>query len=1752
MGVFKKPDFLKSYISNGFEAMPGGFFIYRADANEEVIYANEVVLQIYECDSEEEFVNLTGGSFRGMVHPDDYEMVEKRINNQIKSDDEHYDQVYYRIMTKSNRIVYIVDYGRYIEDPDEGPLFYVFITSSRMKLDSLTGLPNDWYFLDLAGEGMAAAYAKGNRPAVLTFDLVGMKGFNSKFGRDEGDYLLIAFAEMLGRYFENNHCSRFGEDHFYAYVEESDGLETLINALIVELHEINFGKTLPVKVGIAKYSKDVTAAVLCDWARMAADSKKSFYGSHFSWFDEKMSEEYIKKEYILSNLDSALVDGRIQVYFQPVIRTLTGQLCSLESLVRWVDPVYGFISPGEFIPLLEENGLSYKVDRFVVNRVVDAISRRQKSKEHPVPCSVNISRTDFEVIDPVDMVARAADDHDIPRRLIYVEITESALTSDNGVVLHAIDRFHKAGFQVWMDDFGSGYSSLNVLKDYNFDEIKIDMVFMKNFDDRARKIVTMAVQMAKSLGIHTLAEGVETEEHIEFLKSIGCEKIQGYYYGKPVSTEDTYDKLKQRLLVPETREMMSFYDEVGLRDVVSDRPKALYLFNGTTFKSMYFNERYLEEITLIGENPKAALDWNMNSDESPLARRFRELAQITISTRHKENMTFIAKDIYFKFSFEMIAECREGVMFIAEIDGAVYNEMNENIMLDGINRNMLLLFDRVYIVDLEEDTRRVVISNLITEENGSVVKGIKEFYQNFGNRYVYLDDLKRYREFSTRDYLMKALNKSGRGSVSEYFRILQENGNYVWCEIVVMVLADEGAQRLLIGVKPAGFDADKVPAFAKRLSPVVEGEALLERHMQNDMLDALIQFSGIKFFWKDVDRRFVGASQAFLDYYRFESLDDIKGKTDEEIGWHLNDMPYQDHEKEVLEHGQIVRNSPGENVVDNVVHNILASKFPVYHDGKIDGLMGYFIDVEADTSIESDLGMASRIDEVTGLMNIRGFFMTLMVLDDNYRLNDEDYTVIIFDVPQMESVRRAYGENIAMNMIRTVGEKIRKKFTFNATVARVNGCSFYVCMRGNLSKQLSKTLDQLKESIDNITEVSGRMVNLHLLYGIAHGAEEKTFESVVDLAEERLKESRDIYQIKDVRVQSEQLDPYNELPLPFVVARPYMENGEYVDMEYAYVNMKYCEITGMRTEDYIGKRYFDIFPNTSKRWLDYGVRASKGEVIHDRAYGGAIGGVVDFVAAPSTKPGYAVFLFLSIDANQNLYQISENMLWTTEAIIAVLTKCESVLDFSETMNVMLEQVGQLLGADRAYILQTDRQTYSITYEWLNEGVSSIMPENQNRSYDSLEKSERYIEENSCIRVDNATDGRKISEVLYNYMRSHDIYNFIHVPISLDGVLIGYFGVDNHNISSNIDPETMMETLAKFIASKIYKREMYVRRLLVEEDVEEPEHIPTPVQSTQKSDREFGIRVAKILDSTERYEDSINHVLRLVGENTGVDRIAILERDGNIVNNTFEWCAEGITSEMRTLQQMDYEIFFRQWELQLKGNTGYTIESVESYRIINPNLYVTLNGIGARNALVTAYYNNGQVMGFIIACNYSEANLRRAKTIMDAIVYFVGAKLSAHHFQRINSFDDLTGVHNRNAMLIRQDELRREQTGSVGIIFADLNGLKEVNDRSGHEAGDRFIRNAAHVLEEIYGIENIYRSGGDEFMIILQDVTQEYFDELRQQLESRLSDPLAPKMAAGFAWASDISELDVAIQEADKKMYKDKNKFYQKHKRYRGE
>ncbi len=417
--------------------------------------------------------------------------------------------------------------------------------------DELTGIANFHYFQQHVPEILEMEKDQIEDFTILFLDIENFKSYNEKHGFEKGNALLKEVALKFEEIFERELVARFSDDHFVVLTKRKNVPE-LIDNWSEKLHSEHPLSGLLLKCGAYHPpGVDCDPRQACDYARYACDLTKRRYDLNYKEYDEKMDEEFKRRRYVVNNIDTAVERDYIKVYYQPVVWADTHKLCGVEALARWIDPTYGFLSPGTFVPVLEEYRQVHKLDICIMHQVCRDIRYLQDNHISTVPASINFSRLDFELADICGELERTVEQFDIPKEYLHVEVTESALVDKDGLLKSAMQRLQAQDFQVWLDDFGSGYSSLNVLKDYNFDVMKIDMQFLENFgsNEKTKEILKSIVDMADVLPMGTLTEGVETEEEAEFLTSIGCKRLQGYHFGKPMPLEEILKQIEDGKLV---------------------------------------------------------------------------------------------------------------------------------------------------------------------------------------------------------------------------------------------------------------------------------------------------------------------------------------------------------------------------------------------------------------------------------------------------------------------------------------------------------------------------------------------------------------------------------------------------------------------------------------------------------------------------------------------------------------------------------------------------------------------------------------------------------------------------------------------------------------------------------------------------------------------------------------------------------------------------------------------------------------------------------------------------------------------------------------------------------------------------------------------------------------------------------------------------------------------------------------------------
>lgn len=421
---------------------------------------------------------------------------------------------------------------------------------NQFKYDRLTGLYSREYFYQKVAERLAE---DPDTPyAIVCSNVENFKVYNDIFGTKAGDRVLKNIAEA-GRALtgEDGLCARYGADRFL-YLQKQEALSGYLrqDSFLNKLVNV---KDISLKWGVYKITApSVPVEKMCDRAFLVADSIKGRYNQTVAVYDDVLRDKLLREQAITESMETALAEGQFAVYLQPKYWLKGNILSGAEALARWIHPELGFLSPAEFIPLFEKNGFITRLDRFVWEQTCKLLRRWRQEGYPAIPVSVNVSRADVYQEDLPETLTNLVERYGIEPQQFHLELTESAYTENPNQIITIVDELRRRGFVIEMDDFGSGYSSLNMLSQVHFDILKLDMKFIQTETAKPGEmsIMRFVVNLAKWLNLSTVAEGAETKAQVERLQDVGCDYAQGYYFSRPLPIPEFEALLKKERMLP--------------------------------------------------------------------------------------------------------------------------------------------------------------------------------------------------------------------------------------------------------------------------------------------------------------------------------------------------------------------------------------------------------------------------------------------------------------------------------------------------------------------------------------------------------------------------------------------------------------------------------------------------------------------------------------------------------------------------------------------------------------------------------------------------------------------------------------------------------------------------------------------------------------------------------------------------------------------------------------------------------------------------------------------------------------------------------------------------------------------------------------------------------------------------------------------------------------------------------------------------
>lgn len=1102
-------DSAREMYHQNYDLLEGGICMLSADGAERVIFASGPAAGLYECDSEKEFLALISSRFQNMMVPEDYKPVAE-----IANPDTGRFHLTYHYLTRQKHFRKAEAVGS-LRDTAFGRVYLVqFFSDEQIAEDRKSDENTDLLGMhDFFREALRRAVVRKEDGTLgkfcpVSLDVTRFKEYNRLYGMHRGDQCIRRIAETITEHFPGALVGHLMADHFVALLP-SDDLERKLEQVCNEVNLYIDNDAIQLKAGIYRPTghdsmEDLRHAF--DMAKIACDSIKTDGNRTVAVYQSTMGESIGQKTFILRHFGEALEKHYIRVFFQPIVRTPTGRLCGLEALARWEDPKLGMISPAVFVPVLEEAQLINRLDRFVFERVVRLLRDRMDNGLPPIPVSINLSGYDFEVANPFDTIETLMERMQVPRSLICIEITERVMLRNRIGMTAAIHQFQDAGYQVWMDDFGNEYSSLNSLHNYHFDVIKIDMGFFSHFDDRSRQIIKAVVIMSKMLGVQTLAEGVETAEQVAFLERIGCGRIQGYYYGRPMILEDVLESLYRKGISAESTEEEELLDAAEQVNVATETPTAIFHFDGKQIRLLVENDAYCRELRSTGTQDTEEANANLNASGYPFRGRFIQLLTKAFQSRAEETLIYEDNGQYLKVTVRWLAGRQESWVGTAHI----YNisskpALHDAAEWDKVLRDTFQLYDGVYLINRGKDEIRVLqSSNGVLPHEGSSMS-VSEYAANFAGTQVYPDDRERFLTFLQPAHLAEEMRRTENVHTADLFRIRKEDGSFRWTVFEALRIYKSLTHNILLCEREDIWERKKdrkelLPVFCRSFGVEVCSGRAPAVIRDSSLFRTLCLCSPYRFLWKDREGHILGASTAFLRQMGIRDESVLLGRTETELGWQIDSASSQRDEQDVLRKGR-----PSSEITEQIVSggHIIRSRVdrvPWYEEKEVAGVMEFFHSGAPEEQETDRLGL---LDADTGCLSYRGALGAGLQYGDQYRLHHIDYAGILLDVPVYAGTMREDPDK-AQEILRGFAQFLRETMSPGWIIARIGLCCFLCFCQRSSAGDAEEKMDAAAEMLRQLWRKQGLKTTPDMARAVAFRSEVSGLDDLLRLLYSRL------------------------------------------------------------------------------------------------------------------------------------------------------------------------------------------------------------------------------------------------------------------------------------------------------------------------------------------------------------------------------------------------------------------------------------------------------------------------------------------------------------------------------------------------------------------------------------------------------------------------------------------------------------------------
>lgn len=976
---------------------------------------------------------------------------------------------------------------------------------------------------------------QGKRACYIFLDLENFRFINMQGDISEGAHLLTEVSALIHQTFPDALITRGASIQFAVVTGVPDVRERLVH-LHKKALSLRSNNQLDLKAGIFIVSDpQISPITASDYAKAACAHIKKDYQAVYREYDEDLQKHLAIDHYVVTHLEEALKNHDIKVFFQPIVRTLTCKACAAEALARWDDSKYGHLLPSIFIKPLEATQLITKLDLYVAEEVCRLYQDLQLRPDVNLPISINFSRSDFQHCNIRRELDRLRVQYHVPDHALCVEVTERDFCDDVSFLKDQLTELRDHGYEVWMDDFGSGFSSLSLLKDLDVDLVKFDLRFLVGSAhiNRGNFIIGALIAMVKQLGMKTLVEGVETEAQLDYLQSVGCERMQGYLYSRPIPFEQLLDLAIWD--TDETEPNCRYYNAVGCcnmvqaipetvshgkdeRLVLPSLPACIVEYQAGKMSLLETNAAFTAREGQLAFRDPAAFDEYMGQAGTFCRRNLLQAIKQCQDTQKGLTIEVSSHNEVCSLRIDPIAknEASGAEAFLIILTGVRTSSFKERkAAVQSIMNGIFSLFDSFFVLNLTTQTvHRIKVGMNVTDEIERLPLPL--FLREWARRHVFSEDWKRFLQFYDLSTLVTRINESGCGYLSTFFRVTsseQENRNG-WQLHLVWLAGEPSDIKVYCGtVNLRYFMGAEMPRPMEPLLvrnklvpfPKIDKAAAM---LPEVLWEAMLHLPEMNVYWKDVKGRFMGANDAFMHYFNLSSLDDILGKSEEELGWNVEFDPTYREEEMLLGQIPVISEEKVHCMAKGMIRTVMMNKIPLIEAGRIVGSLSWFRDVTRFTQIQAELKKKSIIDALTGALNYQGFKETQSHFVDSYQKWDLDFILIYMDLDDFKHCNDTYGHGFGDLVLQEVVKRLQKIFNHYGVVARVGGDEFIALLPIVESEEIRRIKQEIQQALKAPLSIDGRSYQGGISVGIARYSEREDMDALQELADQRMYENK--------------------------------------------------------------------------------------------------------------------------------------------------------------------------------------------------------------------------------------------------------------------------------------------------------------------------------------------------------------------------------------------------------------------------------------------------------------------------------------------------------------------------------------------------------------------------------------------------------------------------------------------------------------------